>query len=99
MPDPLTLEHFVPHVGEEFQFHFDGASPSSVTLIEASALPTSGDPRRMRAPFSLIFRDASPHVWPQALYPVEHKELGAHEIFVVPLEGDPTGVTYQAVFN
>ncbi len=48
-----------------------------------------------RAPFSLVFRGGPDPPLPQRIYRVEHDELGALEIFLVPIAPD----RYEAVFT
>jgi hypothetical protein len=38
-------------------------------------------------------------VLPQRIYPFEHPDLGAFEVFIVPVGADPDGVRYEAVFS
>ena len=49
--------------------------------------------------FSMLFlfpENVSPL---QGLYSFEHPQLGAHEIFVVPIEDASDGIVFEAVFN
>jgi hypothetical protein len=48
-----------------------------------------------RAPFSLVFRGGPTPPLPQRIHRVEHAELGALEIFLVPVGPD----RYEAVFT
>ena len=53
----------------------------------------------MRAPFSLIFRSATPVVLPQKLYRLKNVDMGALDVFLVPIGRDVQGIVYLAVFN
>ena len=70
-----------------------------LALTEATRLPARMGPKGMRPPFSLIFLGKDPRVLPQRLYRLEHEEMGAVTIFLVPIGKDAEGVSYQATFN
>ncbi len=96
----LRLEQFEGRVGEPFLLTAaDGAAPPlQMRLTEVSALhgaPAEG----VRAPFSIVFTGPADPMLPQAIYRFEHQELGALELFVVPLGPDAGGPRYEAVFT
>jgi hypothetical protein len=93
----LTLEHFAGCVNETFAAEFDGMQMEFV-LVEARPLPqTRAD--TARAPFSLLFRNGAPIVFPQQIYPMRHARVGEVGIFLVPIAQERAGFLYQAVFN
>jgi Domain of unknown function (DUF6916) len=103
MLETYTVSTFAPHLGETFRLHPDAAPPFGVDLIEARALgePASdeavdGGPR---APFSIVFRGPTDRLLPQRIYRLEHDELGAFELFLVPIGPDRDGMRYEAVFG
>jgi hypothetical protein len=99
MLNTLTVATFEPHVGEQFRMRLADAPAVDVTLVEASPLVTDGDARRLRAPFRLTFRapfDGAPR---QAIYAVEHAQLQAMSLFLVPVKVDSTGVYFEAIFT
>ncbi len=49
--------------------------------------------------FVLVFRGPAKPVLPQKTYPIQHGQLGAFSLFVVPGTADATGHTYIAVVN
>jgi hypothetical protein len=51
-----------------------------------------------RQPFSLVFRGPGEELLPQSTYLLEHPELGALQIFLVPISRDEGGARYEAVF-
>ena len=51
-----------------------------------------------RTPFSLLFRGPKELRAPQQIYKLAHAELGALEIFLVPLRPDANGTKFEAVF-
>lgn len=95
MLESFTLETFAPLVGSGFRLHAPGG-PIDLVLAEATGLP----PRpRSRLPFALLFRQPAGVLVPQQAYPVDHPDLGAFELFIVPLGPDAEGMRYEAVFG
>jgi hypothetical protein len=66
-----------------------------LTLIELR----QGVSTAQQEQFSLLFRGPAEPLLPQHIYPVEHYQLGAFDLFFVPVGRDPAGVTYEVVFN
>jgi hypothetical protein len=50
-------------------------------------------------PFSLPFRGPRRPSLLQGVYPLDHPQVGAHEIFIVPVRADAQGLYYEAVFG
>lgn len=92
----LTLEHFAGCVNETFAVEFDGMQMEFV-LVEAR--PLTGQREAARAPFSLLFRNAAPIVFPQQIFSMRHQRVGQVGIFLVPIAQERAGFLYQAVFN
>lgn len=95
--DLLTLEHFAGCVNETFSAEYDGMQMEFV-LVEARPLPQSQG-GSARAPFSLLFRNGAPIVFPQKIYPLRHARVGEVGVFLVPIAQERAGFLYQAVFN
>jgi hypothetical protein len=91
----LTLADFEPLVGDTFML--EGATEVPLAFTLRSATPAGEQPGG-RAPFGLIFGGPPQPLLAQAIYRLTHAELGALEIFVVPLGQDEAGTTYQAIF-
>lgn len=93
----LLLEHFAGCVNESFSASIDGMDIPFV-LVEARPLH---NPSRTaaRAPFSLLFRNASAFLFPQQTYAMRHPRVGDIGIFLVPIARDRDGFLYQALFN
>jgi hypothetical protein len=90
--DAVTTADFEPRLHDRFRLVPDDAAPFEVELIEVTEIPREpGD----RAPFSLIFEGGPDPPLPQGIHRVEHEQLGAAEIFLVPIAAD----RYQAVFT
>ncbi len=50
-------------------------------------------------PFSIVFRGPGDILLPQAIYRVEHDQIGTFDLFIVPIGRDTAGLRYEAVFN
>ncbi|HEV8240820.1 MAG TPA: hypothetical protein VGS57_15755 [Thermoanaerobaculia bacterium] len=66
-------------------------------LVNVRELPAHS--RRQGQPFVLLFRGPQQPVLPQRTYTLAHAELGQLVIFLVPVQGGPAGIEYEAVFN
>ena len=95
--DLLTLEHFAGCVNEPFSAVMTGMGVEFM-LVEARPLQST-QPNPARAPFSLLFRNTSPVLFPQQIYPMRHPRVGEVGIFLVPIAQERAGFLYQAVFN
>ena len=98
MLESFTVDTFAGRIGERFLVRAVTDETTELELVEAAEVgppPQSGQ----RAPFSLVFRGPADPVLPQAIYEFAHDELGALEIFIVPIGRDESGTSYEAVFN
>lgn len=96
----LTAADFQPYVESEFRVQVEAAEelPLGLSRVEALGASTDdADPGR-REPFSLLFHGAVEPVLPQRTYRLEHDELGALELFLVPIGPDDAGMRYEAIF-
>jgi hypothetical protein len=92
----LTLTTFEPLLNARFSVKVAN-NALELELIELESLgPARPD---QREPFSLIFRGPRERWFEQGTYPLEHPELGAPEIFLVPIGPDAIGMQYQAIFT
>jgi hypothetical protein len=85
--DNLTAADFMPLLHERFRI----ADAFDAQLVEVTEIPRKPGGR---APFSLVFAGGPNPPLPQAIHPVHHEQLGAMEIFLVPIAAD----RYEAVF-
>jgi hypothetical protein len=93
----LTIESFGGHVGEPFRLA--GADGEvDVVLADAQSLGPPPAPE-VRAPFSLVFAGPPQPIFPQGTYRLEHPELPALELFVVPVTPGADGARYQVIFS
>ena len=95
--EKLTIEDFRDRVGEAFAATA-GERRLTLTLRRVDALPAL-EGHKGRDPFSLEFTDPEPHHVPQQTVAVEHEDLGAFDLFVVPLGPGENGMRYEAVFT
>jgi hypothetical protein len=86
--ETLTAGDFAALRGERFRI----ASQFEAELVEVTEIPREPGGR---APFSIVFRGGPSPPLPQRIYRVEHAELGALEIFLVPIAED----RYEAIFT
>ena len=98
MLDQLQLSTFEPLVGQPFVLRRD-IGDATVDLVLAEATALAHGEGRPRTPFSLVFRGPAEPVMPQRIYRVDHEELGALELFLVPIGRDAESVRYEAIFT
>ncbi len=91
--DELEAATFEPHVGEPFAIDAAGVTLALEEVTTLAVRPGGRDP------FSLLFRGPAEPVLAQAIYPLEHAQVGTLEIFVVPLGVDAGGARYEAIFS
>ena len=90
--ETLTAADFAALRGDRFRIAPGDASPFDVELVEVTEIPREPGGR---APFSIVFRGGPRPPLPQRIYRVEHEQLGAIEIFLVPIASE----RYEAVFT
>ena len=95
----VTIDDFAGRVGEVFTVDLDDAGSLELTLTEVEATPAGGAPEGRRTPFSLILHGPLEPVLNQRIQSFTHPELGAAEIFVVPLGPDGDAMRYQIVIS
>ena len=96
MLENLTIESFAGHRGSTFRLVADEAVGFDMTLADVTPLGDSG----VRQAFSLIFHAplAAP-IMPQRIYRLEQSELGAIDLFVVPLGPKSGAFRYEVIFT
>jgi hypothetical protein len=94
MPDAgmFALATFEPLVGSRFTLRLDDAAELPAQLIEARA--SRGAPS-----FSLTFEAPAEPALPQRIYRLEHPQLDAMDLFLVPVARTAAGLHYEAVFG
>jgi hypothetical protein len=84
----FTVGTFSGHLGNSFRSTLDLELVSATELNEGS-----------ERPFSVVFRGPREALLPQRIYRMGHEEIGAFEIFLVPIGPDDEGLLYEAIFN
>ena len=103
MLDTATSATFKPHVGDRFEVTPQEGEPFEVVLSSCEET-TYGSPGEraetaQRVPFSLVFVGPAEHAVNQQICAFSHPELGAFDLFIVPVARVEAGVSYEAVFN
>jgi hypothetical protein len=94
----LQLSDFAARLNQTFEADVDhGRTP--FVLVEAKPLPFRNFHGVTREPFSLVFHNASPVLFPQRTYQMANPDMGQFGIFLVPIARNQDGFLYQAVFN
>jgi hypothetical protein len=97
MLENFTLETFDPLISSTFVLSIaERGLTAELELIQARSLGSND--AGGRDPFSIVFVHRSEEVLPQGTYPLEHDQLGAFELFIVPISQDDESVRYEAVF-
>jgi hypothetical protein len=88
----LSVDDFAGLRGDRFRIAPGDAPDFEAELVEVSEITREPGGR---APFSLVLKGGPTPPLPQRIYRVEHAELGALEIFLVPIAAD----RYEAIFT
>lgn len=99
MLDQLTVETFEPHVGSSFWVEFPNGAKVELRLTRAAKVMESEAARLERHPFSLFFEGPKSFMLRQHTYHITHEQLGALDIFIVPVGQDANSYQYEAVFT
>ena len=98
MPADLTEAEFSKHVGSKFLLKLEPQA-IELELVEVKGyLPRENEQSGMER-FSVFFDGPGNAFLPQSLYALEHEQMGAFEIFLVPISQNERGFRYEAVFN
>lgn len=97
----LTVADFSKIVGSVFRAEIHEGLFIELELVKVTQHDFSGAtlPQSARAPFSLMFRGPVGVSAPQRIYKLENDELGALEIFLVPMKPSAEGTFFEAVFG
>lgn len=96
----LDVAEFQARAGQEFRMDLGGGQELRLELAAVRDLGRRSDPSGELSTYALVFRSPGErrHA-PQGTYRLTHAELGALEVFVVPIGPDAVGMRYEAVFN
>lgn len=97
MLEAITIDTFRPHEGSAFVLEDPNREPVELRLTEVRSL---GESSGQREPFALLFRGPpGAPVYAQQTARLVHTELGALEIFLVPVAATADGADYEAIFT
>lgn len=79
----------------------EGVEPISLplVLVEVERRGALDQAIGSRVPFSLLFRGQLDPVLSQGIYRMTHADLGALELFLVPIGPDTESMRYEAILN
>ena len=97
MSAPLTEEEFSKHVNTKFRVVNE--EPIELELTEVKGYLTKAHEQTGMERFSAFFRGPANRHLVQQTYAIEHEQMGAFDLFLVPLSRDESGCRYEAVFN
>jgi hypothetical protein len=99
MLDKLTRDDFARYLKQRFSVKLGTAdSELKLELIEAQKMASATGEAR-RDPFSIVFRGPKEPMLAQGIYELVHSEMGALELFLVPIGQDDMSSCYEAVFT
>ena len=100
MTERLTHDTFADRIGDAFRVvPPEGVGdPFDIELIQIRTFEATDLSQRGQA-FALEFRGPNDKVLSQGMWHLEHPDLGANDIFLVPVGPDESGMCYEAVFN
>lgn len=95
----LTAGDFRPFLNQTFHVRLEGIDPIDLELLSVTERANDADAAH-RSPFSLVFLGpVSNQYLLQHIYRLEHEQMGALDIFIVPLGPHAGRMQYEAVFN
>ena len=97
MTAELTEKEFSKHVNTKFRVVSD--EPIELELTEVKGYLGHANEQTGMERFSAFFRGPADRFLAQQTYSIEHEQMGAFELFLVPLSRDESGFRYEAVFN
>ncbi|MCW5851463.1 MAG: hypothetical protein KIT87_15420 [Anaerolineae bacterium] len=95
MIEQWTRDVFAQHLHTPFQVHRPAAPTVTVELVHLTDAPSSPAVES----FALLFRGPLSAFLGQGMFRFEHEQMGAADLFIVPVGRDQTGYYYEAVFN
>ena len=97
MSAPLTEAEFSKHVNTKFRVVNE--QPIELELTEVKGYLSKAHEQTGMERFSAFFRGPADRYLMQKTYSIEHEQMGAFDLFLVPLSRDESGFRYEAVFN
>ena len=97
MAAELTEKEFSKHVNTKFRVA--GEQPVELELTEVKSYLGKAHEQTGMERFSVFFLGPADPYLRQQTYSFEHEQMGAFDLFLVPLSRDESGFRYEAVFN
>jgi hypothetical protein len=91
----LTLEAFQKRVGKQFHVVRPGTQPVALELVHV----TVGQCSPTHEQFSAVFSGSVAAGLGQGCFRIEQDQLGAFDLFLVPVAREGNQIRYEAVFN
>src|SRR5690349_15032173 len=99
MDQPLTADHFKPHIGKGFKVK-DGRHQLTLTTVDLRRLEAHETTLFARPPFTLIFSGPPRDVLPQGMYTLDIADGASFDIYLMPIQTPvATRQDYQSIFN
>jgi hypothetical protein len=95
MSDDLLSPAFSEHLNTKFRTRLADSREAEFELIKVE---DRGAPSGYEC-FSLLFRAPLDAPAEQRIYTLDHEQMPATEIFLVPIRNEPNGLIFEAVFN
>jgi hypothetical protein len=86
-------------LGTPFELELPSGERVELTLVEVTPHPHLPPAPGRRRGFSAVFHSAVAGHLPQAIYGLQHAQLGRLELFLVPIGPRQGRMRYEAVFN
>jgi len=97
--EQLQSSDFAPYLNQTFTLRLEGIDPIGLELVLVTEKGTGFRPG-VRNPFSLLFLGpVSSQFLAQHMYRLEHPDMGALDIFLVPLGSEDGRMQYEAIFS
>ncbi|KAA0256354.1 hypothetical protein FBQ97_07360 [Acidobacteria bacterium ACD] len=99
MSGRIALATWESLVGKPFRIHAGPDREVHVSLAEVADLGRRERPGGALDCYALRFVCPEPGHLPQATYRLAGPEVGALDVFLVPIGPGPSGMLYEAIFN
>jgi hypothetical protein len=97
--DKLQDTDFLPYINQTFRVRLDGIEPIVLELVNVTESGIRSRPETRR-PSSLHFLGpVSPQYLVQHTYRLEHEQMGAFDLFIVPLGPETGRMRYEVIFT
>jgi hypothetical protein len=97
--EQLQSSDFLPHLNQTFTIQLEGVEPIELELVAVTERG-AGFRSGARQAFSLLFLGpVSSQYLAQHMFRLEHPEMGALDIFLVPLGPQEGRMRYEAIFS